>query len=54
MPLDVTMMARDTMSVSSLRMADTDPYYAMISAGWGNALRDALDALPDPELPAQG
>ena len=54
MPLDVTMMERDTMSVSSLRMADTDPYYAMISAGWGNALRDALDALPDPELPAQG
>ena len=54
MPLDVTIMERDTMAVSGLRMADTDPYYAMISAGWGNALRDALDALPDPELPPPG
>lgn len=54
LPLDVTLMTRDTMEITSRRMPETDPYYKMISARWGESLTDALNALPDPDFGAEG
>ena len=48
LPLDV-----QTYEANSLRMGHErriegdDPYYLSISTGWGDALRDAFQSLPD-------
>lgn len=55
LPLDVTIMDSDTTEeVRSLRIQDSDPYYRLISTGWGEALTDALNKLPDPVLDEPG
>ncbi|WP_342355773.1 peptidase [Paracoccus sanguinis] len=51
LPVDVTLMARDSFATTRLRMGEADPYYSMISSRWGQSLAEALNALPDPELP---
>ncbi|MFB2532239.1 peptidase [Paracoccus sp. p3-h83] len=51
LPLDVTVMERGTMEVVlSHRIAEDDPYFHMISKGWGAALSSALRGLPNPRL----
>lgn len=51
LPLDVTIMERDTMEVVlNHRITEDDPYFHMISRRWGQSLSDALRALPDPRL----
>ncbi len=51
LPLDVTIMERDTMElVLNHRITEDDPYFHMISRRWGQSLSDALRRLPDPNL----
>ena len=48
MPLDLLVIERDTFPpLHERRIEWDDPYFQAISTGWGEALRQALDALPD-------
>jgi putative proteasome-type protease len=48
MPLDMMVIERDTFAPShERRIESSDPYFRAISAGWGEALKRALDGLPD-------
>lgn len=48
LPLDVQTYERDLLSRGyERRFEASDPYYQAISSGWGEALKKAVDALPD-------
>lgn len=52
MPLDAHIYAADSLQVGTqFRIDETDPAFAAISAGWGDALKSALDALPRYDIP---
>ncbi|MDF1854647.1 proteasome-type protease [Pseudooceanicola sp.] len=52
LPLDWHVYARDSLCTGRIgRIERDDPYFELISNGWGGALRDAFDALPDFEMP---
>lgn len=51
LPIDLQIYHKDSFEVGPERRFETDdPYYLAVSRGWGEALRDALRALPDFEL----
>ena len=51
MPLDLQIYQKDSFAPGPERRFEaSDPYYQAISAGWGEALKNALGALPDFEL----
>ncbi len=53
MPLDLQIYEKDTLTQGlERRFAADDPYYLSVSASWGEALRQALKALPDFEFDA--
>lgn len=48
MPLDLLVIERDRFTPAyAQRVEADDPYFKMISTGWGEALRNAFHALPD-------
>jgi putative proteasome-type protease len=48
LPLDLLVIERDRFAPRHERRIDAnDPYFRAISTGWSEALRAALDALPD-------
>jgi len=48
LPLDLLVIERDRFSpLHERRIQADDPYFQAVSAGWGEALKHALDALPD-------
>jgi putative proteasome-type protease len=48
MPLDLQVIARDTFEpLHEIRITASDPWYRSLTAGWSEALRAALDGLPD-------
>ncbi len=48
LPLDLTVIARDHFEpLHTRRISADDVYFRSISTGWGEALKDAFDALPD-------
>ena len=48
LPLDVQTYERDLLTRGyERRFEANDPYYQAISSGWGEALKNAVDALPD-------
>ncbi len=48
MPLDLMVLARDRFEpLHARRINEADPYFRIISSGWGEALRRAFHALPD-------
>ncbi|MGR3502776.1 peptidase [Pseudaestuariivita sp.] len=50
-PLDVQILANDTLRLGkSWRVAADDPYFRLISDGWGEALKQAFAALPDFDI----
>ena len=52
MPLDLAIVRRDAMQVSLHRsIGPEDPYFKVIRDGWGESLRNAFYALPDPSIP---
>ncbi|KAA9008240.1 proteasome-type protease [Histidinibacterium aquaticum] len=55
MPLDVALYEEGSLSLGTpWRMEANDAYYRTISEGWGDALKQAFDRLPDMELPTSG
>ncbi|MCB1954910.1 MAG: proteasome-type protease [Rhodocyclaceae bacterium] len=51
LPLDLATMASDSLCLRSHLLIDSDnPYFGMVRARWGNALRDAFDAIPNPDI----
>jgi putative proteasome-type protease len=51
LPIDLQIYRRDSLEVGPERRFESDdPYYQSVSRGWGEALRDALGALPDFEF----
>ncbi|HZU62679.1 MAG TPA: peptidase [Novosphingobium sp.] len=55
MPLDLMVIARDSFEpLHEERITAADPWYRSISASWSEALRAALDALPDFPFHARG
>jgi putative proteasome-type protease len=52
MPLDLAIVRRDALQVSVHQsIGPDDSYFRMIREGWGESLRNAFHALPDPPLP---
>jgi putative proteasome-type protease len=52
MPLDLAIVRRDALRVSLHRNIGTDDaYFKVIREGWGESLRSAFHALPDPAIP---
>ena len=51
LPLDLLVIERDSFTPRHERRIDgTDPYFQAVSTGWGEALKQALDALPDYQM----
>jgi putative proteasome-type protease len=51
LPIDVQIYKKDSFEVGPERRIEIDdPYYQSVSRGWGDALREALKALPDFEF----
>jgi len=52
MPLDLAVVRRDDLKLSSHRsIGPDDAYFKVIREGWGESLRNAFHALPDPPIP---
>jgi len=48
MPLDLLVIDRDSFKPAHIRrITADDPYFQSISSGWGEALKNAFDSLPD-------
>jgi putative proteasome-type protease len=48
MPLDLMVIERDRFEPAhERRIAPDDPYFSLVSNGWGDALRSAFQSLPD-------
>ena len=52
MPLDLAIVRRDALQISLHRsIGPEDAYFKVIRDGWGESLRTAFHALPDPPIP---
>jgi putative proteasome-type protease len=52
MPLDLVIVRRDGLRISLHRsIGPDDAYFKVIREGWGESLRNAFHALPDPPIP---
>ncbi|MEO8017924.1 MAG: proteasome-type protease [Pseudomonadota bacterium] len=52
MPLDLAIVRRDALQISLHRnVGSDDAYFKVIRDGWGESLRNAFHALPDPPIP---
>jgi putative proteasome-type protease len=52
MPLDLAVVRRDQLRISLHRsIGPDDDYFKVIRDGWGESLRNAFIALPDPPIP---
>jgi putative proteasome-type protease len=52
MPLDLAVVRCDDLKLSSYRSIGADDgYFKVIREGWGESLRNAFHALPDPPIP---
>ncbi len=52
MPLDLAIVRRDALQISLHRsIGPDDAYFKVIRDGWGESLRNAFHALPDPPIP---
>jgi putative proteasome-type protease len=50
-PLDLQIYEADSFHRQArIRIEEDDPYFRSISAGWGGALRQAFESLPDFDL----
>ena len=51
LPIDLQIYTRDTLKIGYQARIDADDgYYQLISTGWGEALKEAFQSLPDYEL----
>ena len=50
LPLDLAIIERDGLSLASHHLIDAEnAYFAMVRARWGDALREAFAAIPNPD-----
>jgi putative proteasome-type protease len=48
LPLDLQIYENDSLELGpATRIEREDPYYKLISSGWGDALKTAFHSLPD-------
>jgi putative proteasome-type protease len=53
MPLDLAIVRRDGLAITQHRnIVAEDAYFRVIRDGWGESLRNAFHALPDPVIPS--
>ena len=51
LPLDVQIYEKDSLKRGmEKRIEAEDPYFQLVSKGWGEALKSAFSSIPDPEL----
>ncbi|SEL45433.1 putative proteasome-type protease [Roseovarius azorensis] len=51
LPIDVCLYETDSLTLPGIRRIETDdPYFRRISDGWGDALKQAFESLPNPEI----
>lgn len=51
LPIDLQIYERDTLKRGlEKRIEADDPYFQLVSSGWGNALKSAFASIPDPQL----
>ena len=51
LPLDLQIYETDSFKRGlEKRITADDPYFQLVSNGWGEALKSAFSAIPDPEL----
>ena len=52
MPLDLAIVRRDALGIAQHKsIGADDAYFKVIRDGWGESLRNAFHALPDPSIP---
>ncbi len=52
LPVDLILVRRDQMAVEmKRRITEDDPYFQMVRERWSTSLREAFQALPNPEWP---
>ena len=52
-PLDLAIVRRDALGITMHRnITSEDAYFKVIRDGWGESLRNAFHALPDPTIPS--
>jgi putative proteasome-type protease len=49
MPIDLAIIREGSQKVNARRIADEDPYFESIADSWSKALRNAYQAIPDPD-----
>ena len=50
LPIDLLVLRRDELRVGlQRRISEEDAYFRMIRERWGNALREAYQAIPKPD-----
>jgi putative proteasome-type protease len=55
LPIDIQVYRRDSLDVThQIRIDTDDPYYQLVSTGWGEALREAFRTLPKFRFPDNG
>ncbi|MGD8310153.1 MAG: proteasome-type protease [Chromatiales bacterium] len=55
LPIDVLVYEKDSLQIGHrLRIEPDNAYFQQISTGWGNALREAFQKLPDFHFPSGG
>ena len=54
LPIDMLVVRPGQSTAALTRIEDSDPYYHDLGTRWANALKDALDSIPDPEYPLPG
>src|SRR5688572_9368017 len=53
MPLDLAIVRRDSLAITLHKsISADDDYFKVIRDGWGESLRNAFHALPDPAIPS--
>jgi putative proteasome-type protease len=53
LPLDLAIVRRDGLAITQYRnIVAEDAYFRVIRDGWGESLRNAFHALPDPVIPS--
>jgi putative proteasome-type protease len=54
LPIDMLVVRPGQSTAVLTRIEESDPYYHDLGARWSNALKEALDNIPDPEYPLPG
>ena len=54
LPIDMLVVRPGQSTAALTRIEDSDPYYHDLGTRWANALKEALESIPDPDYPLPG